>query len=414
MRISQQRLAYLLEVYTSGKASEDEINELLDWAHDSEDPAEPMPAVNWEALFQRIQQENEKAVIHPLPAKRLPIRRISWISALVAASVLFAISAIFLYRYNSSNPGSAVASKPQPAAAPKTDIKPGADGAILTLANGQQIVLDSAGNGTLAIQGNTSLHNEHGQLSYNSNSHSSGNNSSGSQGKGGAEAGEMLYNTITTTRGKQYQLRLADGSRVWLNAGSSIKFPTTFNAATRSVQVTGEAYFEISPNPSQPFVVHLNDGEEIQVLGTHFNVNAYDDEALTRTTLLEGSVKVLTPATGSQSQNPQRLSRILRPGDQAQVAHNSESNIKVTPNTDLDETIAWKEGIFLMKKADVAYIMRQIARWYDVEVVYKDGVPAGRISGDIPRNMSLSKVLEVMELSGVHFKVEGKKVIVSP
>jgi transmembrane sensor len=404
MRISQQRLAYLLEVYTSGKASEDEINELLDWAHDSEDPAEPMPAVDWEALFQRVQQEKENA--RPLPAERLPIRRISWISAVAAASVLFAISAIFFYKYSNSNSRSTVAAKPKPV--PKTDIKPGADGAILTLANGQQIVLDSAGNGTLATQGNTSLHNEHGQLSYNSN---------GTQldkGQGDAGSGEVLYNTITTTRGKQYQLQLADGSRVWLNASSSIKFSTAFNGNDRSVAVSGEAYFEISPDPSRPFKVKLNDGEEIQVLGTHFNVNAYDDEALTRTTLLEGSVKVIAPAAKSQSRNTQSQSRILQPGDQARVSHTGEASIEITPNTDLDETIAWKEGLFLMKKADVSYIMRQIARWYDVEVVYKGGVPAGRISGDIPRNMSLSKVLEVMELSGVHFTVEGKKVIVSP
>lgn len=396
MHISQQRLAYLLDVYTSGRASEDEINELLDWVDNHEDPAEPAPNVDWEALFQRIQDENSAA---PLT----PIRRIPWLRAIAAASLLLIASAVFLHKYNNTASKPIVAAKPQPSPSPEIDVPPGTDGAILTLANGQKIVLDSAGNGALTTQGNTSLHNEHGRLSYISSGTRPG------EGQVGAQPGEVLYNTITTTRGKQYQLNLSDGSRVWLNASSSIKFPTAFNTTTRTVEVNGEAYFEIRSDATRPFKVVLSDGEEIQVLGTHFNVNAYDDEALTRTTLLEGSIKIVTQAAGAQ-----RQSRLLQPGDQAQVAHNNGANIRVTPNTDLEETIAWKEGLFLMKKADVSYIMRQIARWYDVEVVYKGGAPAGRISGDIPRNMSLSKVLEVMELSGVHFTVEGKKVIVSP
>ena len=417
MQISQQRLAYLLDAYSNGRASEDEVNELLDWARasndpkplndfvqqliDQYDPNEPTQHVDWEALYERIQRERGPAGIsdaslntRQLPVERLPIRRISWFRATAAAAILLIATTIVLYRYNKPAGTHQVATKPttKPATPATPDIQPGADGAILTLANGQKIVLDSAGNGTLATQGNTSLHNEHGQLSYNSTNAQP----TGAQ-QTDAQQNEVLYNTITTTRGKQYQLRLADGSKVWLNASSSLKFPTAFTGDSRTVEVTGEAYFEVAPDASKPFKVHLRDSKEILVLGTNFNVNAYEDEGAIRTTLVDGSVKI--------------MGRLLHPGEQAQVGQNS---INVTEKINIDEIVAWKEGLFLMKKADVASIMRQIARWYDVEVVYKGNIPSGRISGDIPRNMALSKVLEVMELSGIHFKVEGKKVIVSP
>jgi len=206
---------------------------------------------------------------------------------------------------------------------------------------------------------------------------------------------------MTTTNGKQYQLQLSDGSKIWLNAASSVTYPTAFTGNERKITITGEAYFEIAHDAKKPFTVSAH-GMDVEVLGTHFNVNAYDDEENTSTTLLEGSVKIKN----------RQATTLLTPGQQLQL--NKDGKINLVRDADVQEAVAWKDGLFIMKKAAIPSIMRQIARWYDVEVAYSNGVPAGRISGDIPRNMNLSKVLEVMELSGVHFMITGKKVLVTP
>ena len=408
----QERIAYLLEAYSSRKATAAETAELFQWLKDNPqqppfnehirqlidrfDPREPVPAVDWESLYRQILEEaaipgpqarpgtDGPAVDEdptPYPLRPFTRRRLT-----VAASIILLLGAGLIY-FIKPRPTATVADTHPVIQPPVPDIAPGANGAVLTLAGGQKIVLDSAGNGRLALQGNTQLLNQHGQLSY--------------QHARTAASEEVLYNTITTTRGRQYQLVLADGSKVWLNASSSLTFPTAFTGNNRTVEMTGEAYFEIAKNPSHPFRV-LSHGMEVQVLGTSFNINAYTDETLTRTTLLEGSVKVLS---GPQGQ-------VLTAGQQAQL--NQSGGMKVTRDADLQEVVAWKDGLFLMKKADIATTMRQIARWYDVEIVYPGGAPTGRISGDIPRNMNLSKVLEVMALSGVHFTIEGKKVMVTP
>lgn len=188
----------------------------------------------------------------------------------------------------------------------------------------------------------------------------------------------------------------------------------SFSGAARTVEMSGEVYFDVARNPSQPFKVLIvppsggrKDGMEVQVLGTQFNINAYTDEAISRTTLLEGSIKILSRAKGK--------GELLKPGQQGQIDIRTEdAPIKVVDGADLQEAVAWKEGLFLMKKADIASIMRQVARWYDMEIVYPEGIPAVRISGDIPRDMNLSKLLEVMALSGVHCRIEGKRLVVTP
>jgi len=204
---------------------------------------------------------------------------------------------------------------------------------------------------------------------------------------------------LSTPRAAQYQLVLPDGSKVWLNAASSIHYPTAFAGKERKVEITGEAYFEVAQDARLPFIVKTN-GMEVKVLGTHFNVNAYEDEAMVRTTLLEGAVLMTKDAATA----------LLQPGEQAQLT--KAGDLKLVHNADIAEAVAWKNGLFQLNSADVPAIMRQMARWYDVEIVYEEGVPDGHISGKVPRGMNLSQVLEIFEVSGVHFKIEGRKIIV--
>lgn len=268
----------------------------------------------------------------------------------------------------------------------KNDIAPGGNKAILTLGDGTRIVLDSAKNGTLTQQGNTKiLKSDNGQVTYNSSS----------------IKGEILYNTISTPRGGQYQIVLADGSKVWLNAASSLRFPTAFSGKERRVEITGEAYFEITRNEAAPFIVS-NNGAEVQVLGTHFNVMAYSDEAVLKVTLLEGSVKFINDD----------ISTILKPGQQSQLTKTGQIN--VLNDVDVGEVMAWKNGFFYFNKADIETVMRQVSRWYNVDVIYHNKKTNDLFHADIPRDTKLSEVLKVLEIAGdVQFKIEGQKVIVS-
>jgi ferric-dicitrate binding protein FerR (iron transport regulator) len=271
----------------------------------------------------------------------------------------------------------------------KTDIAPGGNKAVLTLANGSTIILDSAQNGTLSSQGNIKIIKlDDGQLAYDKSA-VSGNT-------------ELLYNTISTPKGGQYQLTLSDGSKVWLNAASSLKFPAGFSGKERKVELTGEGYFEVAHNAAKPFIVTKNN-VEIKVLGTHFNVNAYDDENSMKVTLLEGSVKV---SKGDES-------IVISPGQQAGI-NNLEKKLIVKKDVDLDEVIAWKNGLFQFDQANIKTIMRQIARWYDVDVVFEGKIPEVLFGGKISRDVNVSQVLKVLQEGGIHFRVEGKKIIVTP
>lgn len=268
----------------------------------------------------------------------------------------------------------------------KTTIAPGGNKAILTLQDGSTIVLNDAENGTLATQGNTRVIKlANGQIAYNEAS---------------GPADKVLYNTMTTPRGGEYKLTLPDGTNVWLNSASSINYPTAFVGKERKVSITGEAYFEVAKDKSKPFYV-VAGNQSIEVLGTHFNVMAYSDEESIKTTLLEGSVKI------SEHNN----TSILKPGDQAVVA--SKGGITVKP-ANIDEAMAWKNGYFKFSRVDIKHIMRQISRWYDVEVAYEGDLPDDEFVGKIGRGENISQILHVLELEHVHFKIEGKKIIVLP
>jgi len=265
----------------------------------------------------------------------------------------------------------------------KNDVAPPTNKATLTLASGKVIVLDSTGNGSLAAQGagNASKENDL-ELVYDSN------------------ATAVEYHTLSIPRGSRpMQLQLADGSQVWLNAASSITYPTVFTGTERKITMTGEAYFEVAHNAAKPFIVSKNE-VSVQVLGTHFNVNAYDDEADIKVTLLEGSVKA------ANNNN----SIIIKPGEQAVL---TAGEIKAM-SVDIDEVMAWKNGIFNFNRQDITGIMRQLSRWYDAEIIYQGDKPEDLFSGIIKRNNNISQVLKLLEQTNrVHFKIEDRKIIVT-
>ena len=344
--------------------------------------------VDLDVKFQQMMDELK----HDAPVVQMPARNRRPLLYYIAAAVIitFVLGTVGYLLFKNNDKQQLAVNPVKEAKPQKQELLPGTQGAILTLANGKQIVLDSAGNGTVAMQGTTSIINKDGLIVYDDE-------------KGTPDS--LLYNTITTPKGRQYQIALADGSKVWLNAASSIRYPAAFTGKERTVEITGEAYFEVAHNAEKPFKVLVND-MEVRVLGTHFNVNSYEDEATVQTTLLEGSVKV--------SKN--NASKILSPGQQAQVNNDlsRDRSIKVLKDIDLDAVIAWKNGYFSFGQTDLGTLMRQIGRWYDVEIVYAGAIPRRRFGGEISRNTSLSQVLKALEESKVHFRIEGKKVIVQP
>ncbi|MCF6405034.1 FecR domain-containing protein [Chitinophaga filiformis] len=266
-----------------------------------------------------------------------------------------------------------------------SDIPPGADRATLTLADGTEIPLDSGTQHTLARQGNTIISKPgNGRLSYQS---------------GSVLSREIPpYNTLRTPAGGQFQLQLPDGSKVWLNAASSLRYPVAFTGNARTVELNGEAYFEIAANAKQPFIVKAAN-TDVQVLGTQFNVMAYEDETSVKTTLLTGAVKV----------NDKRL----HPGQGASIDRRSGA-LSVQEHVNTEAVIAWKNGLIQLEGEDIHAVMRLIARWYDVRVTYNAPVNA-HFRGIIPRNVPLSQVLKMLEMTGeVHFTVADKQIIVSP
>jgi len=303
----------------------------------------------------------------------------NWRKIAVAASILVVMGyGMHLFIQNKDRQSLQLASKKI------EDKAPGKTGAILTLSNGSKIVLDSVGNGLLANQSHTTVSKKNGGLVYNADDNA-----------------QVVYNTMTTPRAHQYHLQLSDGTKVWLNASSSITFPTSFAVNERKVKITGEVYFEVAKDKTRPFRVLVND-MQVNVLGTHFNVNAYDDEAAVNTTLLEGSVLI--------TEKSKKI--LLKPGQQAQKLKSGA--IVVNDNVNTDEVIGWKNGLFYFENANLQKVLRQLSRWYDVEVVYEKGVPSRSFEGEIQRDLNLSQVLRILEKNRVHFKIEGKILRVMP
>jgi transmembrane sensor len=344
-----------------------------------------------ETMFHNILERirNDQPVeANPISPKVIQIKPRRYIIrfAAAAAILLVAGTAYWFIKSNKPAPELSIAQKT------KNDVAPGGNKAMLTLANGSKIVLDSAANDTILNEGSAIVANASGRLAYNATK---------------ALVPEVLYNTLTTPRGGQYQLTLPDGTKVWLNAASSIKYPIAFTGKDRTVEMTGEAYFEVAHNAKQPFKVKTKN-QLIQDIGTEFNVNTYVDEVAEKTTLIQGVIEVSATA-GTSTAIPMRLSR----GEQAMVEAGSETGgIRLNKNPDLDETIAWKEGFFHFESADLKTILRQFARWYDIEVVYEGQTPTDKYFSIVKRNSTLSQVLNALQAGGVRFKIEGRTLTV--
>jgi len=398
------RIEYLIQLYFSNTITEIQKEELVDWVIQSNDdqirillekvwtnyePDTKMPDDMSDKIIASFfepeipQAKAEK--IAPVISIRHHERKWWKIAAAAACITAFIIGAYF---WPATVKNNTVVKTNLQKHSIINDIAPGGQKALLTLADGSLIVLDSVSNGLLAQQGNARIVKlPNGEIAYKTN---------------GLAAKEMLYNTMSTPIGGMYQLILPDGSKVWLNSASSIRYPTEFAGKERRVQITGEAYFEIAKNAAIPFIVKINNDAEVKVLGTHFNVNAYEDEAEIKTTLLEGAVKI------SQGNN----SGLLRPGQQAQI--NKRGAIKLIYDADIEEAVAWKNGNFQFNSASLPAVLQQAARWYNLEIEYQGKIPADKFTGKISRSVNLSSFLKWMEWSDVHFKLDGKRIIVLP
>jgi Fe2+-dicitrate sensor, membrane component len=390
------RLIYLFQQHDANALSEQEREEmyaiiedfgnteaLLAYIENAIRDTEPMEmdAAKWKPAID--------AIVQPAPVVHIRRRRRTWLAAASLILVLVAVGYWVENKKESAMPVVEQVQEQQPA----NDIPPGHTGAVLTLSNGQQVVLDSAANGMLAQDGNAQVMKENGQIVYNTASLKT----------------EVVYNTISTPKGRQYKLVLSDGTAVWLNAASSITYPAVFAGKERIVSITGEAYFEVAKTKEKmPFKVKKG-AAEVEVLGTHFNVNAYDDEPDMKVTLLEGSVKVSAYAEAPANENASQVVH-LQPGEQAAV---SPTSIQVK-QANVDQAVAWKNGIFFLQDSDIPSIMRQIARWYNVEVVYAGAIPKRHFGGTISRDVHLQNLLQALEINKVHCKLEGRKLIVLP
>lgn len=389
----------LIHKYEQGQLSVTEKKELDQWYHsfhDQETVVTDLPDGNELDLSERIMARLHQSMMDEqlLLSDTMTPKKRKWNMPVAAALLVILFSGGFYYFILSNNKGTPAPLVVQNVV-PANDVAPGGTKALLTLDDGSVIVLDTAGNGMLGQQGEAAITKlDNGLVAYQAESN---------QIAKGEE--KIFYNTISTPRGGEYQVTLSDGTQVWLNAASSIRFPTAFRGIDRQVQITGEVYFEVAHNKTQPFRVAAGKST-IEVLGTHFNVNAYEDEMQVRTSLLEGAVKVY-PADDLDHQQV----KILKPGQQARMNKNGR-RISVVNDFDTEEVIAWKNGLFVFKSEDLRSIMRQIARWYDVDVQYK-GNGDLQFTGQITRDNNVSKVLQMLELTGeVKFKVQNKQVIV--
>jgi transmembrane sensor len=392
MTKDQDQIQYLWKQVFSGQATEaerhalnqlladdtykDEIERLLHETYEEmEESSGFFSLAQKEAMLRNITESQRK------PGRTLPIWR--WAAA---AAVLVGLVAVGIQYFKSPHTPPAV----KIAAG---EVMPGSNKAVLTLADGSSIVLDDASNGELAKQPGASVVKlDSGSLAYTRT----------------PADGKLVYNTLTTPRGGQYRLVLPDGTVAWLNAASSITYPTAFSGRERSVETSGEVYFEVAHNAQQPFLVKTA-RQQIEVLGTHFNINAYQDEAAINTTLLEGAIKVVPLGTTAKVMLP-------KPGQQTSY-HLQTGHIQVKP-ANTATAIAWKNGLFSFEKAGIQEVMRQLSRWYNVDVIYEGNIPSQTFSGDIYRNLELSKALEMLGFVGFHFKIEntpdGKRIIVKP
>lgn len=341
----------------------------------------------WDNIDRRREQQKQKALARVAalavrPAAKVHFLRRRVVRYAAAVTLLLGVGAYYITFHVFHHRELAQTGKVSTAI-----IGPGSNGAVLTLADGSQVVLDSIHNGVVASQQGANVSLQNGQLAY--------------VPTGNGPAAEA-FNVVSTPKGREFHLVLPDGSKVWLNAASSVRYPTVFTGAVRRVELEGEAYFEVTKNDKQPFAVAIDGGAGVQVLGTSFNINAYKNEGALRTTLLSGAVRMYA---GPQTQ-------VLQPGQQGEW---TADHLKVRSNVDVDHVMAWKNGLFDFDNASLEEVMRQLERWYDITVIYPQGIPAIRFGGEINKQNTLQDVLQILAESRVHFRLEeGRKLIVLP
>ncbi|MEJ7691500.1 FecR domain-containing protein [Daejeonella sp.] len=383
----------LVEKYFHNTASQEEIDKLFQWYR-----SEISGQTEWD-LNEYEDEEHLKTVIFSKVVGNSRIGIIGSVkplySAGIAASILLLLmSSLYFYSHKELT-HSIVPDKVASHSKPK-DIPPGGLKAILTLADGRKIVLDDSRNGVLVNQNGINVHqNSNGIIEYTLT------NQSQNSPLNAIDKIKTVYNTIETPVGGKFQLNLADGSKVWLNSASSLRFPVIFTDDTREVELKGEAYFEVSKDIHKKFSVRSGN-QSVEVLGTHFNINAYSDESAITTTLIEGKVRVIELNT--------KESQILKPGEQSKV----DRSIRIQRTSDTQIEVAWKDGYFYFDNAGIETVMRQLGRWYGITAKYEGRLPEHHFSGAISTNLTLLEVLEILEKSNIHFRLEGKEVIVMP
>lgn len=414
MTEGNERIKELITRHLKSELSNEESKELESWIQDSEknrslfhELTDPVAlAENLQEFHEAklaIREKIERSIGETMPATRTaaPVRNLRPRTRVYAAACVLIALCTGIYYWSTRSPTPAIAKTANASQLLKNDILPGGTKAILKLADGSTILLDSAKNGKLADEGNAEIVKQAGgKLTYKLSA-------------ANPASTPLVYNTLSTPRAGQFEVTLPDGTKVWLNNASSLRYPTAFTGQDRIVTLSGEAYFEVAPivaasgHGRMPFKVNVTPSAEttqgilVEVLGTHFNIMAYSNEAAVQTTLLEGKVKV---SRGSRE-------AVLQPGEQAAIGQND--NWSLLKGVDTEGVVDWKNGLFHFDHADLPAVMRQLARWYDVDVEYQGMIPAHVYEGDIHRDLTLTQVLENLANKDVHFQLEGRKVIVS-
>jgi hypothetical protein len=398
--MSRQRLEYLFNQFFNKTASAEESDEFRNYLKDpgNDELLKELMQKAWEQMddskeFYSMGQSEEmldKVLnTHRDEAVESPHtkRKIVYLPRVAAAAIVTGILGIGIYYWGNKN--NRVPSPGQNEdMVVSAEVIPGRDKAILTSSDGSVIILDSVKDGELYVDEGTRVMKENGMIRY-GNSHEKGNNI-------------IEYHTLSTPVGGQYQILLPDGTKVWLNAASSLRFPLSFIGNKRIVDLKGEAFFEVKKKTNFPFIVKTNEELEVVVLGTSFNIMSYDDESNLITTLVEGHVNI---------HNGKKHMQML-PNEQ--VILNKSKNVLTKGEADIQETVAWKEGMFYFNNDDISSIMRKLSRWYNIEVTYKNNIPHGHYTGAIKRQSDIIKVFELLEMpGGIKFEMRNRTVIVS-
>lgn len=410
--MTEEQLTYYFERYAQGNLSKDErvvfadllkdpankemAEQILDrdwpiWENNQLDFSQEITRIE-QGVTSRIYADQSLSGARPVYRIHF-LKKWGWAAAIL---ILFGFGAYF-YTASKKTEGGVVKGK----AIPTPDILPGSNKALLTLSDGTAITLDSAARGAIAQQGNSSVvKTANGEIIYDVKGHSQG---------------EVMMNTMSTPRGGQYRLTLPDGTTVWLNAASSITFPAAFTGNDRKVKVTGEVYMEVAKNSKMPFVVDVDGKTTVEVLGTSFNINSYTDEGSIATTLVEGKVRVLPGNRSAVTASPDRQlspqAVTLRPGQQALQPDNT-TTITINAGANLEQVLAWKNGIFNFTGKSFQSIMKDVERWYDIQVKYEGAIPTRKLKGEMDRGVQLTDLIRFLQGFGLHVELKDRTLVI--